>query len=110
MLFYASSVVLGDDAPIAEQTSASGIHHAVLATGGETFLLSGEGKTVWTFPGASRDGWVLSNGHVLLAVNSSAEFPGGAVIELDRAGNRLLTFKGSQEEVDTVQPLSGGRI
>src|ERR1041385_4468801 len=99
-----------DDAPLAVQQSEAGTRHAVLATGAETFLLSAEGKTVWTYPGGSRDGWVLPNGNLLLAVNRTDEFPGGAVVEMDRAGKRLFVYKGTQDEVDTVQPLRGGKI
>lgn len=105
-----SSGALHDDPPVAVQTSEIGIRHAVFATGGETFMLSAEGKTVWTYPDGSRDGWVLPNGHILLAVNRSKEFPGGAVVEVDRTGTRHFVFKGSQDEVDTVQPLPGDKI
>ena len=96
--------------PPAVQTSSLGIRHAILATGGETFLLGSDGATRWTYPGSTRDGWVLPDGHILLAVNRSGEYPGGAVVELDKSGKTVVVFKGSQDEVDTVQPLPGGRL
>ena len=99
-----------DDLPIASQASASGIRHAVLATGAETFLLSADGKTVWTYPRPTRDGWMLQDGTVLLAVNQCTEYPGGAAVLLNKDGSPLVEFKGKQNEVDTVQPLPGGRI
>ena len=38
----------------------------------------GAGKTVWQYPHASRDGWVLANGNILLALGKSKDYPGGA--------------------------------
>ena len=106
------SWLLSPQAPLAPavQTSSTGIHHALLGTGGETFLLGSDGATRWTYPASTRDGWVLPDGRILLAVNRSAEYPGGAVVELDKTGKPDLVFKGSQYEVDTVQPLPGGRL
>ncbi len=103
-------IILQTPAQIAVQTSDTSIRHAIFATGGETFMLGMDGRTVWTYPGATREGWGLPNGHVLLAVNRLSEFPGGGVVEVDREGKRVFEFKGSQDEVDTVQPLPGGRI
>lgn len=94
----------------AQQQSESGITHSFLATGSETFIVSGEDKIVWTYPRPTRDGWVLSGGTLLLALNKSKDHPSGAVVEVDRTGKVLLEFKGTQSEVDTVQPLPDGRI
>jgi hypothetical protein len=98
------------DAPKARQESPAGIRHAVLALGAETFMLSAEGETVWTYPRPTRDGWVLPDGTILLAVNQCTEYPGGAAVLMHRDGKVLFEFKGTQNEVDTVQPLSGGRV
>src|SRR5260370_682996 len=57
------------------------ITHAFLATGGETYIMDGTGRVVWRYPHASRDGWVLHDGHVLLALNKSQTYPGGAAVE-----------------------------
>jgi Mal s 1 allergenic protein-like len=86
------------------------ITHAFLATGGETYIMDGTGRVVWRYPHASRDGWVLPDGHVLLALNKSKAYPGGAVVEVDHDGLILFEFKGTQSEVNTVQPLAGGRV
>jgi len=99
-----------ENVPIAVQQSDTGIRHSILITGGETLMLSADGKTIWSYPGGSRDGWVLPNGDILLAVNKTDEFPGGAILQIDRAGKRVFAFKGSQDEVDTVQPLPNGQI
>jgi hypothetical protein len=90
--------------------AADPVKHAFLATGGETYIADAAGKAVWTYPHPSRDGWVLPNGNVLLALSKSKTYPGGAAVEVDRAGKVLFEFKGSQSEVNTVQPLPGGRV
>ncbi len=86
------------------------VTHAFLACGGATYLRDDAGNVTKTFPYASRDGWVLPDGVVLLAVNKSAEFPGGGVVELARDGTIVLQYKGTQSEVNTVQPLPGGGV
>jgi hypothetical protein len=97
------------DTPAGQQ-STGGITHSFLATGAETYIMSGDGKITWRFAGASRDGWVLPSGHVLLAAAKSQDYPGGAILELDKEGKVLFEFKGIQSEVDAVQPLDTGHI
>jgi hypothetical protein len=86
------------------------ITHSLLLTGGETCIVSGEGKVIWRYPGSTRDGWVLPDGHVLLAASKCKEYPSGAIVEVDRAGKVVFEFKGSQSEVDAVQPLPDGVV
>jgi hypothetical protein len=86
------------------------ITHAFLATGGETYLVDDAGKTVWTYPHSTRDGWVLPTGNILLAVGKGKQYPGGAAVEVTRAGEVVFEFKGTQSEVNTVQPLENGNI
>jgi hypothetical protein len=92
------------------QESSLGITHSFLATGGETYILSGEGKITWRFPGGSRDGWVLPSGDVLLAASKSKEYPCGAIVVLGKDNKVLFEFKGTQSEVNSVQPLADGQI
>ncbi|MFO0798233.1 MAG: hypothetical protein U0804_12215 [Gemmataceae bacterium] len=94
----------------AHAAAADPPRHTFLATGAETFIADDTGKASWTYPHSSRDGWVLPNGNVLLALSKSTSYPGGAVVEVDRAGKVLFEFKGSQSEVNTVQPLKDGRV
>jgi hypothetical protein len=89
---------------------AGSVTHTFLATGGETFIVDGTGKTTWTYPHSSRDGWVLPSGNVLLALSKSQTYPGGAVVEVTREGKVVSEFKGTQAEVNTVQPLDGGAV
>ena len=84
------------------------ITHAFLATGGATYLQDGAGKVIWSLPKSSRDGWVLPNGHLLLALSKNND--GGSVVELTRDGQTVFEFKGTQSEVNTVQPLENGNI
>ncbi len=86
------------------------IKHAFLATGGETFIADESGKATWKFPHPSRDGWVLEGGDVLLALSASKAYPGGAVVEVARDGKVLFEFRGTQSEVNTVQPLGDGNV
>ncbi len=86
------------------------ITHSFLACGNETFILDSAGKVAWKYPQSSRDGWVLSNGNVLLAVSKSKDYPGGAAVEVTREGKTVFEFKGTQSEVNTVQPLDKGNV
>src|ERR1051325_1190577 len=94
----------------ARQNSPSGITHSFLATGGETYIMSGDGRITWRFPGGSRDGWVLPGGAVLLAASKSKDYPSGAILIVDKDGKTLFEFQGTQSEVDTVQPLKDGHL
>ena len=88
----------------------AGITHAFLATGGETYIRDGRGKVTWRYPHATRDGWVLPDGHVLLALSKSEAYPGGGVVEVDKAGKTLFEYRGTQSEVNTAQKLDGGNV
>jgi hypothetical protein len=81
------------------------ITHSFLATGGETYIRDGSGKITWSYPQGSRDGWVLPNGNVLLALSKNKNYPGGAAVEVTKEGKIVFEFKGTQSEVNTVQPL-----
>jgi hypothetical protein len=97
-----------DDAP--QQTSASGITHSFLALGAETYIIDAQGKIVWRYPHQTRDGFVLPNGNILLAVSKDRDFPGGAAIEITRDGKTVFQFKGTQSEVNTVQAVEHDRV
>jgi len=86
------------------------IKHAFFAAGNETFIVDETDKVTWKYPHSSRDGWVLDTGNVLLALTRNNTYPGGAVVEVDKDGKVMFEFKGSQAEVNTVQPLGDGRL
>src|SRR5215469_13470438 len=93
-----------------EEANADQITHSFLATGAETYIRSGDGRILWTYPHSTRDGWVLANGNILLAVSRGDNYPGGAVVELTREGKTVFKFKGTQSEVNTAQALANGNI
>jgi hypothetical protein len=93
----------GADAPPA-------IHHSFLATGGKTYLRDGNGAITWTYPQSTRDGWVLPNGHRLLAVTRGTTYPGGGAVEVTPSGEVVFEYKGTQSEVNTVQAVDHDRI
>ena len=94
--------------PSAARGADEKITHGFLATGAETYIVDGTGKRTWSYPHSTRDGWVLPNGNVLLAMSKSKEYPGGAVVEVTKDGKTVFEFKGTQAEVNTAQRLEGG--
>jgi len=103
-------VFVSDDRVTIADDSTQKITHSFLATGTETYILDGSGKVLWKYPHGSRDGWVLANGNVLLALSKSQKYPGGAAVEVTPEGKVVFEFKGSQSEVNTVQALEGGNV
>ncbi|MBI1375573.1 MAG: hypothetical protein GC159_22910 [Phycisphaera sp.] len=101
-----STPAVPDAAPPVE----TDITHGFLATGGETYILDTHGKEVWRYNGATRDGWVLDSGNVLLAVNPGKGFPGGGIVEVTREGEVLWSWKGLQKETQAVEPLANGHV
>lgn len=86
------------------------ITHGFLATGGETYIVDGSGKVTWSYPASTRDGWVLDNGNLLLAMSKSKKYPGGGVLEVTKKGEVVFEYQGKQSEVNTVQALEDGKI
>ena len=88
---------------------AADIRHGFLATGSHTYICNGDGEKIWTWPGGTRDGYVLSGGRVILTVNKGGKFPGGGVVEVDRKSGRVHTiWKGTQSEVNSAHPTPDG--
>ncbi len=110
--FLCLLVLLAEIVPslLADTVPAKKVSHSFLASGAETFIVDGAGKTTWRYRHGSRDGWVLANGNILLALNKTKDYPGGAAVEVTRDGKTVFAFKGTQSEVNTVQPLEGGNI
>lgn len=90
--------------------SAQGITHSFLATGHETYIMSGHGERVWSYPHPTRDGYVLPSGNLLLTLSHSDKYPGGAVVEVTRQGEIVFEWRGAQAEVNSAQPLENGNI
>jgi hypothetical protein len=107
--FFLALAIRSTDCPAGTQESPLGIRHSFLALGAETYIIHADGAISWTYPANTRDGWVLPNGHLLLALTKSGELPGGGAIELSPDGKVVWQYKGSQSEVNTVQPVGPGR-
>ena len=90
--------------------AAEPVQHSFLATGSETYMVDSTGKVTWSYPHSSRDGWVLEKGNVLLALSKSKAYPGGAAVIVNKEGRLLFEFKGTQAEVNMVQPLGEGNV
>ena len=89
----------------------SKITHSMFIAGAQTAILAGDGRVLWSYPGQTRDGFVLPNGHVLLAVSkNNTNYPGGAVVEITRDNQVVFEYKGTQSEVNTAQLLPNGNI
>jgi hypothetical protein len=92
------------------QTSETGVAHSFLVLGNTTARVGEDGKRTVTYPYGTRDGYVLPNGDVLLAVSKSKDFPGGGVVGLDRGGTVVFAWQGTQVEVNGVQDVGDGHI
>ena len=103
LLTVASSVFAADPAP-------QKITHTFFIAGGETAILDNDGKPLWTYPAATRDGFVLPNGNLLLTLSKNKDYPGGAVVEVTRENKVVFEYKGTQSEVNTAQLLPNGNI
>lgn len=84
--------------------------HTMLVFGGATYLRDGDGRILWEYPVGTRDGWAIGRDRFLLALNRGGNYPGGAAAEVDKNGKILFEFKGTQDEVNTVQDVGRGRV
>ena len=85
------------------QKSQSGITHSFLVTGPKTCIVNEQSEVTWQINKASRDGYVLPNGNILIAFKNE-------VNEYDKDQNIVWTYKLSKEnkEIGTVQRLENG--
>lgn len=87
------------------------VRHSFLGVGkaNRTVIVGEDGKIEWRVDLPASDGWVLSNGNVLLALYGTKEFPNGGAVEIDRKTKEIVfAYKGQQKETSTVQPLADG--
>ena len=92
-----------------QQLVGQSVTHGFLACGQKTFIVDDSGKEVWSYPMATRDGFVLENGKLVLTLSKSKKYPGGAVVTIDRqSGEEKLIWKGTQSEVNSAQPTESG--
>ncbi len=96
-------LTLHADPTFGEQRSASGIRHSFLLCGSHSVIVDEESRLVWESKGASRDGFVLANGNVLISQHNLAR-------ELTREGKEVWTHPLGPEnkELGTVVRLDSG--
>lgn len=82
------------------------ITHSFLACGQKTYMIEADGKPSWTYPAATRDGYVLDDGTILLTLSKSPRYRGGAVIRVAADGEETLVWEGTQSEVNSAQPTT----
>ncbi|NQZ57809.1 MAG: hypothetical protein HRT88_10155, partial [Lentisphaeraceae bacterium] len=87
----------------ARQVSPSGIRHSFLVTGPKTCIINEQNEIIWQVPGASRDGYVLSNGNILIAFKN-------VVKEFDKNKKVIWQYKRAKpnREIGTAQRLANG--
>lgn len=87
------------------------IKHSFLGLGkaNRAVIVDEEGKEVWKLDLPASDGWVLENGHVLVAVYPCKAYPNGGVVEVDRdTGKTIFSYHSKQKEVSTVVKTKEG--
>lgn len=55
--------------------------HSFLACG-QTYIMEAVGKASWTYPAASREGYVLDDDTIILTLNKSKHYQGGAAVKI----------------------------
>lgn len=86
---------------------APAIRHSYLVLGGKTAIIGEDGRATWEYRGGTRDGFVLPNGHVLLAFANRVE----EVVPSGSPSNRVVfSYALSPEngEISTAQRLYHG--
>jgi hypothetical protein len=87
----------------------------LLVCGGRTEIVEilpdhPQGRVEWSYPAASREGWVLADGNVLLALSKGRATPGGAAVEIKRGATDEIVWRydGTQAEVNSIQKTPEG--
>lgn len=84
--------------------------HRFLACGKNTYIMEADGTKSWTYPASTRDGFVLSDGTILLTLSKSNKYKGGAVVKIAPDGTETVLWKGTQSEVNSAQPTPEGNF
>lgn len=114
LLIAAASCLMGGT----HAADATGGSRRILVCGGRTAIVDitpdhPEGVVEWSWPAGTREGWVLPNGNVLLALSKGGSTPKGAAVEIKRgeagsADEIVWRYDGTQEEVNSIQKTPEG--
>ena len=71
------------------------------------------GKVEWSHPANTREGWVLPDGNILLALSRAPDAAGGAAVEIKRGRDGrpdevVWRYDGTQEEINSIQKTPQG--
>ena len=102
----AAIVVLNSFSSTAEE-----ITHSFLGLGkaNQVVLVGEDGKVDWTFNKPASDGWILPNGHALLALYPCEAYPNGGVVVVDPKDDKIhFEYQGKPKEISTAQRLPNG--
>lgn len=89
---------------------AQEVAHSFLACGQKTYIMGADGKPSWTYPAATRDGYVCDDGTIILTLSKSKRYRGGAVVRVTPDGTETVIWKGTQSEVNSAQPTADGTV
>ncbi len=102
-------VVLGFlDKYLKASSATADTTHGFIAFGQRTYRVDDQGQTTWTYPHATRDGYQLADGQIILTLNKGKRYSGGAVISIATDGQESLIWQGTQSEVNSAQPTDTG--
>ena len=71
------------------------------------------GRIEWSHPANTREGWVLPDGNILLALSKAPDAAGGAAIEIKRGQDGrpdevVWRYDGTQKEINSIQKTPQG--
>lgn len=92
------------------QESSLETTHSFLACGKNTYIMEAGGTKSWTHPAATRDGYVLGDGTIILTLSKSKQYRGGAVVRISPDKTETLLWNGTQSEVNSAQPTPSGNF
>ena len=115
MLILGVTTSLPGGSQAADGTGAS---RRILVCGGRTALVEigpdhPQGTVEWSWPAGTREGWLLPDGNVLLALAKGGSTPKGAAVEIRRgrdgaADEIVWRYDGTQDEVNSIQKTPEG--
>ena len=90
----------------------------ILTCGKRTVLLKitpehPAGRVEWSHPANTREGWVLPDGNILLALSKGGDTPRGGAVEIKRGMDGkpdevVWRYEGTQDEVNSIQKTPEG--
>ena len=100
---------MGEDGPPSRRILVCGARTALVEISAD----EPRGRVEWSHPANTREGWVLPNGNVLLALSKGGPTPRGAAVEIARGRDGtpdevVWRYDGTQEEVNSIQKTEQG--